>query len=521
VAGRLFGRSRNGQWGRPVAVAGFWSLLLISSASFSPSRAFADGLELGIEQSVSGQSNLFRSPTGSIPDGNYEIAPIIRLFGDGERYGYSLEYKPSYEVYFVNEGVNGFDQFFRGNVYFEPAPVSTVRLNADIADYRSVRALAAVGPDGLPDVLPQTTGRINRAFVDLDYEHAVTRSTTATAGAGFQSYAYTTPNNPDSLGFALYSGMTHRLTRDFALGGSLLGSYRRFDELVPQPASQNAVFNANLTALYEPLPSLFIELSAGPAVVFTREDDPAPQLVNRFLGADVPIGPIAVPFVALYQTDPAIPTSCASVGGQFILSTCPVRPVPGFGGSFSEQVFVNFDPSTAAELGDQTVLTGFAEAEIRWEDSWGIASIGYFRGEDASAGIGTTTIRDSVTAAIEFETYWQVDVRVRGNWNQRQATGATNQFTTRAGPSPFQTVSGLFVAEANGLIYTGVATETDITQYWADLRAGKEVYDRLFVELGFRYLKQERIDRPGSFTTSFDNLVGSLMVRYMFEPIEF
>ena len=126
-----------------------------------------------------------------------------------------------------------------------------------------------------------------------------------------------------------------------------------------------------------------------------------------------------------------------------------------------------------------------------------------------------------MTAVIEFQAWWQIDVRIRGNWNERQATGASNQFTTRAGPSTFVAPGGLFVAEANGLIYTGVDTETDITQYSTDLLATREIYDGLTVELGFRYLNQERTDRPSSVTSSFDNVTGSVGLRYMFKSIEF
>jgi hypothetical protein len=122
---------------------------------------------------------------------------------------------------------------------------------------------------------------------------------------------------------------------------------------------------------------------------------------------------------------------------------------------------------------------------------------------------------------IDFQAWWRVDVRLRGNWNQRRATGESNQFTTRAGPSTFVAPGGLFVAEANGLIYTGEDTETDITQYWTDLRATREIYDGLTVELGFRYLNQERTDRPASVTSSYDNFTGWVALRYMFEPIEF
>ena len=323
------------------------SLGILLALTSGPIVAVAGEIEIGLEQAVTVQSNLFRSETDSVADGNYEIKPIIRIRDEGPRYGYLLEYRPSYDAYFDTTGVDGFNHFFRGAVFYDPAPTSTIRFKADVTDYRSVRAIAEAGPSDIPDIVPQTTGRINRAFLDLDLEHDFSPSTTATAGLGFQSYSYSTPNNPDSLGFSVDTSLTHWLTGDFAVGGSLLGGYRQFEELAPQPASENAVVNANLTLLFEPVPTLFIELSAGPAGVFTRQDDPSNQRVSRFVGADTILGPI----VGVFQTNPALASSCQSVGGQFLLDSCPLRIVPGFPGDFTEQVNAVFASGSGAYSG--------------------------------------------------------------------------------------------------------------------------------------------------------------------------
>ena len=497
---------------RGARSAGLALALAALTALAAPARG--DQVVLGVEQAVTGQSNLFRSTVREISDGSYQVTPSVKVLGEESTFRYLVEYDPSYEVYFISENVNGLDHFFRGQLAWDPLPVSTLRLRADVADYRSVRGITADGPAGIPDVVPQVTGDITRSFVDLDYEHALSRTTVARAAIGMQSYAYTTPNNADSLGGGGELGLLHELTRDFSLGGSLLGSYRRFDELVAQPGSENAVANANLILLWEPTPSFFVEVEAGPAVVVTRQDPPGPEVVGRYSGADTVFGPV----VALFDT--TSPAACTLLNGQPLLSTCPVQLVPGFPGSFAEQVVVDYDPGTAPRRSDEEVYTAFADIELRKEDHWGFASVGYFRREDASAGIGTTTVRDSVTLTIQSTPFWQVDLRVRGNWNRRVATGATDRFAVRAGPSTILAPGGTPVAEANGLIDTGIRVETEITQYWADLLVTREVFERTWLELGFRYLNQQRIERPGA-TTEFDDLVGSLMVRYEFAPIEF
>jgi hypothetical protein len=500
--------------GRRVRLTGLASLIAVL---FLAGVAEAEQIVLGIEQGISGQSNLFRSTVRPIAEGTYVISPFVRVLRRGGKIEYLVEYMPSYEVYFDNSDLNGLDHFFRGNIVYNVLPVSKLRLRADVADYRAVRAVTADGPAGIPDVTPQTTGDITRSFVYLDYEHQVTPSTVATGVLGFQSYQYTTPNNADSLGFGGDARVVHSLQSNFGLGGSVLASHRRFDSLNSQPGSQNTVVNANLVALFEPTPSLFIELSGGPAVIFTRRDAAGPQIVNRFFGADTPPGPV----VGLYVTDPAAPRRCAEIRGEPVLLTCPLALDPSFSGSFAERVAVTYDPGEAPTRADQDIVTGFATMEIRKEDSWGYVSARYFRGEDASAGIGATTIRDSVTLTWALQPLFGFDLRVRGNWNQRKTTGASDRVAVSAGPSPIISAGGIPVAEANGLIDTGISSQVEITQYWADARATREIYDRLQLELGFRYLRQERIERPSALTTSFDNIVGSLMLRYEFAPIEF
>jgi hypothetical protein len=480
------------------------------------SPGHAEEVVLGLEQAVTGQSNLFRSTVGSIADGNYEFSPYLRLLGEHGNTEYSVEYRPSYEVYFVSEDVNGLDQFFRTNVVSNLLPVSRLRFRLDYADYRSVRAVTADGPAGIPDVVPQATGRIKRTFANLDYEHDVTRSTRAAGRLAFQSYNYTTPSNADSLGIAAEGNVVHFLRQEIGIGGSVLLSHRRFDELDLQPASQNTVANANLLVLYEPAPSWFIELSAGPAAIFTRQDELGPQVVDRWFGVPTDQGDV----IRRFQTDPTQGGACASINGQPVLVTCPIAIYPGFPGDITEQVVVTFDPGTQTTTSDQDLVTGFVNAELRKEDSWGYASLVYFRSEDASAGIGTTTVRDSITATIFTRPFAFFDLRIRANWNRRQATGASNQFTVRAGASTIISPDGDPVAQANGLIDTGLQTETEINQYWADVVATREVYDRLWIDLGFRFLHQDRLDQPLGDTRRFDNYVGSLMMRYELPPVE-
>ena len=71
---------------------------------------------------------------------------------------------------------------------------------------------------------------------------------------------------------------------------------------------------------------------------------------------------------------------------------------------------VFFDPGRNPGKSEDDFLTWFLSAELRKEFGWGYVSLNFRRAEDASAGSGSTSVRDSLTGEVFFE---------RGRWSSR------------------------------------------------------------------------------------------------------
>jgi hypothetical protein len=231
--------------------------------------------------------------------------------------------------------------------------------------------------------------------------------------------------------------------------------------------------------------------------------------VNRFRGSGSGANTVASIF------DPA---RCSqSGGGQFLLDGCPTESAPDLAGQLGEEVLVEFDPGTRPEADDDSEVTGFVRALLRRDDNWGHTSIAYSRWEEGSAGISATAIRDSVTGTLQIEPRDWI-LRLRANWNRREDVTRTVRSVVRAGPSPVQSAGPFFVAEATGLV--PISATPRITQYWADVQVTRLLWeDRLALELGGRYVRQEREGFGAS--VEFDNLIGTVGIRYEFRPLHY
>jgi hypothetical protein len=163
--------------------------------------------------------------------------------------------------------------------------------------------------------------------------------------------------------------------------------------------------------------------------------------------------------------------------------------------------------------GEQDVLTAFARVSVESLQEWGSGRLEYRRGEDASSGSGATSIRDAVTATLTLgipTSLWEL--RVRGNWNQRETVERLAEIAVVAAPSTVPAGAGVFFAEADGLVVID-RSRRRVTQYWLDLALRRRLLDSLSIEVSGRYLYQER---HGTAITGdeFDNWSGSVMLRY-------
>ena len=76
-------------------------------------------VQLAVDQTIGGESNVFLSLTTPVAAGVYKVSPRIQAKGklDGFVSGeYRAAYRPSYRVYFVNVGVDGVDNLADASV---------------------------------------------------------------------------------------------------------------------------------------------------------------------------------------------------------------------------------------------------------------------------------------------------------------------------------------------------------------------------------------------------------------------
>ncbi len=470
----------------------------------------ADRLILSIEQDVTHQSNLFKTPDDEESDAYYRVRPGVAFQGEESTFRYDLVYRPSFDFYFDNSDLDDDSHYGRGKLSWKPMANGELTLGGEVSHYRTVRSDDVEG-DGVPDALSGRDGRVTKAVADFGYEHYVQRDWIAATHAGVQSYTFTDRESADSLGFDGEASLIHELRPNLALGGLLFGSQRSFDEQQTSgtPRSRNLVLNGSLVLRAEPFRSTTFEVRGGPALIAVFNDGrDRGATVDRFRGTDAGPNTTAAVF------DPA---RCATVNGQFALANCPVEPAPAAAGQLGQRSFVEYDPGTRPRADDEVEVTGFVQALLRREDRWGEASVEYSRWEEASAGISATTIRDSVTGTVQFEPGDWV-IRARANWNQREDVTRVVRSVVRAGPSPVPSAGPFFVAEANGLVPD--STTARITQYWVDLQVTRYfLEDRLAIEVGGRYVKQDRSGFGAS--VDFDNTIGTVGLRYEFRPVHY
>jgi hypothetical protein len=483
-------------------------LLLSTSSALLAVPAAADVASLELEQSVTGHTNLFRTADDEEADGSYEIRPRLRFRRPVGPFQYLVEYSPTYELYFESDGIDGFDQFGRAELSYSPAPSGVATLNTDLAYYRSIRSETVDGPGGIPEVVPDVSGRVFRGLADVGYEHSFSATTTAQGTLGLQSYEYTSENNADSFGVGGELSFLHELRPAVALGGLAFASHRRFDDQLAQPSSDNTVLHLAPTLRLAPTPTLVLDLQAGPAWIRTDRDSAGAENVSRFRTVASGSG-----------TDAAVFDACGTGAGQPLLSQCPLAPTGGLGGLLVGQTTLVDYPSGRPPSGSDDTLTAFARAELRQQEDWGYASLEYFRSEDASSASGATSVRDSVTAAFSLDAGTRWSFRLRGNWNQRETVDRIPRTEVIAGPSPVFAGGGVFFAEAEGLVVVE-RTQRTVTQVWTDARLQRRITHALSAEIEVRYLYQDR-DGSGPGADSFDDWRGTFMLSYSLPTIEY
>jgi len=414
--------------------------------------AYAHEATLGVDQTIMYQSNAFNSSFDPVSDGLYKVEPRLTLTGDVPKLAYRIEYEPSIKVYFQTPGISGVDHYANGAGRYRLTAKDSVTARLNIADWRAIRSSTVNDPTtGAPQNVQDDTGKVLRIYASLSHQHLFSPRSALRTTADYQDYGYTDSFNTDNRSLSGSMEYTYMFSPRFGLGGNFVGLYRKFDDrfrfidisdtypiaadVYLWPGSTTGIINANLVIFSDLTKTFRFRVSGGPSGVVLR------------------------------QSSLALDTSALPVLGLRV-----------------------------EELRREEI-TYFASASLIKTLSRGKINLDWVRNEDASSGVGTSTLLNQVSLSAWWDTdqYW----RVRGmfGWRNRQQES--------------EPVSGV------------VNLEREFTEVWFDTSAIRRLTENLDISFRFRYVR--RLDdivgttiRPES-----ENFTGAVTIRYEFEPYRF
>jgi hypothetical protein len=262
------------------------SVLAMALATVS-TVAGAHQFEFGLDQDIRVESNMFNSSEFPVTDGVYRLLPIFELsgrLGKLDNAEYTVNYSPSYLVYFETDGVDGLDNRAQANLDFRLSPKETVRTSASYLEYSSIRATSQINPDGSFDILADEEGDTIRAFVNLGYSRSMDARSGLNLDADFQDYAFDKSRNVGNKSIGASGSYTHGWSPRLTVGGSLSTRYRLFDSQTSDSGSINSskvtVSNLNLLVFYTFAKDYNFRFQGGPSVIYTQPGsivgEPAP-----------------------------------------------------------------------------------------------------------------------------------------------------------------------------------------------------------------------------------------------------
>ena len=256
-----------------------WYAVMIAASPASTHQ-----FDLGVDQTIEGQSNAFGSISNTVADGTYRLRPRAKIGGDFGDIGtgrYNLTYRPTYVGYFRSEGVNGLENAADGFASFNLTQRDRLSANAGFVEYRSIRAISEVNPDGSSDFVASNEGRTERGLAGLGYSRALNARSNLSLNFDFQNYSYPGSNNVGNTSVGFTTSYKRAMHQRLSLGGSLVARHRMFDAQPRVSSSSVTIINVNFLGSYEISRTLKFEFEGGPTTIRTQpgrvDNGPEPE----------------------------------------------------------------------------------------------------------------------------------------------------------------------------------------------------------------------------------------------------
>lgn len=478
-------------------------------------------LVLGVEQSITADSNLFNQVESPTADGSYRIGPTVRLFEDRDVINYDFFYSPQYQVYMTTQDVNGWNQTFYGDLAYRPSARDEITLETSALLRSAVQLLTDPGIVVDAAAVPGI-GDTGHYVVDLTYKRMIAERLSGSITGSYDQWTYTNPTAIPNVSGGGTASLYWAITPHVQTGVDASSLYRRFEELGARPKSANVLSNASLFAFWEFVERWSLVVSGGPTYVAQRQDAPDDRISNRFVAGTLGGNVYAAPFA-----------NCPVLGSFQFLEACFVDDPADTSNNLAnpfELVPVNFPPGTQTTSTSSNYVTFFARAGVAYDWQRGGFSLGYSRSQDASGGVGSTNIRDAVTLETTYRPILHTTLTLFAEWSKRSSMIDQSRGAVTAVQSAQTTDLGNPLAEAGDLALIRFSTDQEILQGRVILTAARQLTKNLKLSGQFSYTGQGVETTVSNETAGlaasssgrrFNRYVGRVFVRYEFDSFRF
>lgn len=493
---------------RSLVLAAALRVALFAAAA---APAFAGDLTLGVRTEAWYDDNVVGSENNELSDGELIVTPSIALTEKlGDVTG-TLAAKPSYELFFDNADLRGFN--FEGSVglAWEPSARTSVVASDSFYRYRNFRLLGTTSGGTTPEAGARDL--FNRNLAQLQLVHLLSPVDRLMFAGTFALWRFDRATRFDQDTYAASARYERSLSRVLSLGAGT--SYTRLD-IAPRAGfagRKTDYANLSLVTTYAPTERLKLSASAGPTYVrnpkardFVRAD-----FVSTLGG--VPLSSGGIPLVG------AVPSTCPTLPNGDFYNGPGCNFTLLFPGSpeYLELVSRALDPFPyLSGRPSRDDLTYFADVTLDREWETAALTLAYNRDEGSNSAAGFSTVADTVELRGWVRPWRELTFYGSVIWEDRKEVQTGSQLVTvlapLAGPVPIPQLVPVGLAAFGGA--SGKESVESLTAY---VRAQYRLSERTSLESSVVWRDQSAT--RGSSFNDFERFFVTLGLNFELEPV--
>lgn len=476
-----------------------------------PMAAAAADFNSGIASEGYWTDNVYSQSVGEVDDFSVRVSPWGEVADTDGDVTMGLRYGPSYEYYFHESDVRGFDHDAEARLAWQVTPATTLRLGDRFQRYHSLSRFNEQQAPGQDVVVAGRRVEYTTNLVNGSLEHLFSPRNIFYLNASFQTQDFSERGQLDRSFYGTSALFRHLLSERTTIGASASWSRQTVDQ-IDLDERDTDYLNVSAVFSYEFSPSLHLEASAGPALVLSDADDiNLPSTVTRAL------------FPVVNRSDGSFYIDADlcprnNAGERILTPECGVvepafGPGEGPGGATADLLVIG-RPSP-----DDTTSTYFANISLvkEWERFRG--EVSYRRNEDQSSGFGA--VSDIFYGSLRWQVTRRLSAKVITSYEIReQATESVALLSVVANrPSNTAPLQYPQVAQTQYVNATLVGSDFGLDVIIASLQLNYDLTPRSAIYSTILY-RDEQSNGEVFLERDMQRLGIAVGIRYVFDSID-